>query len=263
MVPDPYKALNLPHSATLNEIKRSYFTLARQHHPDRLTQASTAEQAAAQTKFADIAAAYALLSDGRRKADYDHIYKYGGYDDDDNNKSSSSSTRQQESKSPEHARSSHSSTRKRKDMGVGYACYDPLAFLWTQGRVHSTKTVAGIQVPTRMQMTTQPNAGLRFAFSSGQYTNKEGTRKLTSHTTQFAHGKKFTHSETTVIHADGRTEVVVERHAGNNDAGHQRRSTTTAMGERDDREPWYMHAWNGLKDKLLMCHNPCAAVAAQ
>ena len=77
---DPYLVLNLPHSATQDEIKKSYRNLARQYHPDRVTDPDEKEKATA--SFAEISTAYALLSDPRRKAQYDHIYKYGGFDDD-------------------------------------------------------------------------------------------------------------------------------------------------------------------------------------
>ena len=83
MVSDPYLALHLPHTATNEQIKRSYHELARRHHPDRFVTASDAEKDAATQRFAKIAQAYELLSDARRKAQYDHIYKYGGYDDDE------------------------------------------------------------------------------------------------------------------------------------------------------------------------------------
>ena len=85
MVPDPYKILNLPHSADAEQIKRSYRQLARKYHPDTWSQPcfSESEKQQATAKFAEIAAAYALLSDEKAKSDYDKIYKYGGYDDEE------------------------------------------------------------------------------------------------------------------------------------------------------------------------------------
>ena len=278
MVPNPYKALDLPHSASSLEIKKRYRDLAKQCHPDRLSQQqhtlTEEEKSAAQSKFASISAAYALLSDVNRKTRYDHIYKYGGYDDDekeDDNRvhlSSSNQNRQQASegasKFPEQSESSSYPSRKRKSMGIGYACTDPLAYIWTQGRVQATKTIAGIQIPTRMQMA-QPSSGLRFAYSSGQFTSDpSGMRKYISQTTQFASGKKFTQTETTIVHPDGRKETVIE-----GDDTVQRRYFTVAAPVRTDtdesvaaeqQEAWYMMAWHEIKDKLTMCHNPCNTV---
>jgi curved DNA-binding protein CbpA len=277
MVPDPYKALDLPHTASGIEIKKRYRDLAKQCHPDRLSQQqntlSEEEKNAAQSKFAAISAAYALLSDASRKTRYDHIYKYGGYDDekeDDHRVHSSSDQHRQrappaESSLPEQSESASYPSRKRKSMGVGYACTDPLAYIWTQGRVQATKTMAGIQIPTRLQMA-QPSSGLRFAYSSGQFSSEpSGMRKYISQTTQFASGKKFTQTETTIVHPDGRKETVIE----GDDTVARRYSTTAAPVRMDtdenvaaeQQQAWYMHAWHEIKDKLSMCHNPCNAVA--
>ena len=182
--------------------------------------------------------------------------------------SSSNQNRQQASegasKFPEQSESSSYPSRKRKSMGIGYACTDPLAYIWTQGRVQATKTIAGIQIPTRMQMA-QPSSGLRFAYSSGQFTSDpSGMRKYISQTTQFASGKKFTQTETTIVHPDGRKETVIE-----GDDTVQRRYFTVAAPVRTDtdesvaaeqQEAWYMMAWHEIKDKLTMCHNPCNTV---
>ena len=83
MVPDPYKALELLHGASAKEIKDSYRKLALRYHPDRLVArgASESEKAFADGRFSAISAAYQLLSDPVRKSQYDHVYKYGGYDE--------------------------------------------------------------------------------------------------------------------------------------------------------------------------------------
>jgi curved DNA-binding protein CbpA len=276
MVADPYKALDLPHTASGIQIKKRYRDLAKQCHPDRLSQQqntlSEEKKKAAENQFAAISSAYALLSDVSRKTRYDHIYKFGGYDDVEEDQSmrnrgkSSSNQRQAppgESSLPDQPESASFPSRKRKSMGIGYACTDPLAFVWTQGRVQSTKTIAGIQIPTRLQMA-QPSSGLRFAYSSGQFTyGPSGMRKYISQTTQFASGKKFTQTETITVHPDGRKETVIE----GDDSVERRYSITPAPIRKDEnvsaeqQEAWYMQAWYGIKDKLSMCYNPCNAVA--
>ena len=80
-VPDPYKALNLPHSASLAQIKQAYRQLARKHHPDTWSQPcfSEADRREATAKFTAISNAYALLTDPQQKAEYDRTYNLGGY----------------------------------------------------------------------------------------------------------------------------------------------------------------------------------------
>ena len=177
VVPDPYQALQVPRNATQATIKRSYRELARKFHPDRLTQASANEREKATTQFAAIASAYALLSDPQRKAQYDHIYKYGGYDEPDLQEGRHRTSRRAASSSEaggascanssdatdptsnhQHYHPNNNLRKRKKATGIGYSCVDPLAFLWTNGRVQSQRAVAGIEIPSRLQHA----AGLRF-----------------------------------------------------------------------------------------------------
>ncbi|MCO5555287.1 hypothetical protein L7F22_008832 [Adiantum nelumboides] len=63
-----YDVLEIPPTATDREIKAAYRRLAGQYHPDRTP---PAEKEASTTKFLQIHAAYSLLSDPRRRAQYD------------------------------------------------------------------------------------------------------------------------------------------------------------------------------------------------
>jgi hypothetical protein len=60
--PDPHEVLGLPASASPAEITAAYRRLARRHHPD-------AGGAADAARFAEAAAAYAALGQGRPGAD--------------------------------------------------------------------------------------------------------------------------------------------------------------------------------------------------
>jgi curved DNA-binding protein CbpA len=267
MVPDPYKALDLPHSATSEQIKRSYRDLARRYHPDRYVgEPDSSIRDRATTRFAEVASAYALLSDPKRKAEYDHIYKYGGYDDeeDQENRQPPMKAAPQNSRFAQQHQNSQPNVRKRKS-GVGYVCHDPLAFLWTQGRVRSRSSVIGCSIPNRLGAGA---GSLRFGFSSGSVrADAAGKRTVKKQTTQFCQGKSYTRTETTTYYPDGRKEVVVEEEGNLQGSPEKRRyctrTETVMSGEEHHEEqqlPWYVTAWHEIKDKLSMCTHPCRAV---
>lgn len=278
-VPDPYKALGLSHDASQKQIKDAYKRLALKFHPDRLTRqnASQAEMQHATTEFAKISAAYSLLTDSSRKREYDHIYKFGGYDEVDNDNNNASSDNRGTKRQQQHPSYSSSCSspsmdpaQKKSARGIGYTCTDHLAYILSQGKKKTT-TVAGIQIPSRLHMSG-PQAvanGFRLSFSSGQYTACEtGTKRYISKTTEFVAGKKFTRVETTVVHPDGRKEILIE-----GDDYVERRTTpptrTMQWGSENVAQthegdlPWYMEAWHGIKDKITACYSPCLSVHVQ
>ncbi|CAB9497853.1 homolog subfamily B member 11 [Seminavis robusta] len=279
MVPDPYKALGLAHDATQKEIKCAYRKLALSLHPDRLTRqnATETEMDRATAEFAKVSAAYSLLTDLARKREYDHIYKYGGYDDDEvdnilgqggNLNRGTKRQQQQQGSSSSFASSPDpcDPQMKKSARGIGYRCTDHFAYILSQGRRAST-SVAGIEIPARLHMSRPPSGtgGFRLSFSSGQFTTTpNGAKKYTSKTTQFVAGKKFTRVETTVVHPDGRKEILIE-----GDDYVERRTTpptrtipgnVTQKHGADGDLPWYMEAWHGIKDKLSACYSPCIPV---
>lgn len=70
---DYYEILGLTKGASADQIKSAYRKLAMQYHPDR-NKASDAE-----SKFKEISEAYAVLSDDKKKAQYDQ-YGHAGFD---------------------------------------------------------------------------------------------------------------------------------------------------------------------------------------
>eukprot|EP00578_Thalassiosira_sp_NH16_P005528 CAMPEP_0181134746 /NCGR_PEP_ID=MMETSP1071-20121207/32254_1 /TAXON_ID=35127 /ORGANISM="Thalassiosira sp., Strain NH16" /LENGTH=486 /DNA_ID=CAMNT_0023221289 /DNA_START=464 /DNA_END=1921 /DNA_ORIENTATION=+ len=96
---DPYRTLGLDRDASPVQIKMAYRKLALRYHPDRQQTTAAASSSsssssfhkeedeggeqAATHKFAEVATAYATLSDPARKKEYDHLYKYGAFDEDD------------------------------------------------------------------------------------------------------------------------------------------------------------------------------------
>ncbi|ORY02417.1 hypothetical protein K493DRAFT_254957 [Basidiobolus meristosporus CBS 931.73] len=65
---DPYKVLGISKSATKSDIKKAYFQLAKKYHPD-----SNKEDEGAHEKFVKVQEAYQILSDDKKRADYDQF----------------------------------------------------------------------------------------------------------------------------------------------------------------------------------------------
>ncbi|CAH3171002.1 unnamed protein product, partial [Porites evermanni] len=64
---DYYKTLGVPPNADQKEIKKAYFKLAKQYHPDTNKSAGAAE------KFQEISEAYEVLSDDEKRRSYDNF----------------------------------------------------------------------------------------------------------------------------------------------------------------------------------------------
>ncbi|MBZ0093670.1 MAG: DnaJ domain-containing protein, partial [Sulfuricellaceae bacterium] len=62
---DYYETLGVPRDASQKAIKDAFRQLALRYHPDRN------KEAGAEEKFKEIAEAYAVLSDAKKRADYD------------------------------------------------------------------------------------------------------------------------------------------------------------------------------------------------
>jgi len=70
---DYYEILGVKKSASKDEIKDAYRTLALKYHPDRN------KEAGAEDKFKEISEAYAVLSDEEKRQTYDQ-YGHAGFD---------------------------------------------------------------------------------------------------------------------------------------------------------------------------------------
>jgi curved DNA-binding protein CbpA len=67
-----YELLNVPSNASLDEIKKSYYTLAKQFHPDRYAQFTEPDiKGALETIFSTLAQAYDILKVPATRASYD------------------------------------------------------------------------------------------------------------------------------------------------------------------------------------------------
>src|ERR671913_1549426 len=75
-VKDPYKTLGVDRKASDDEIKKAYRKLARQYHPD-----TNQGDKAAEERFKEVQAAYAILSDPDKRKQYDSgggVFSGGG-----------------------------------------------------------------------------------------------------------------------------------------------------------------------------------------
>jgi len=74
---DYYKVLGVSKDASADQIKKSYRTLAKQFHPD-----ANANNAAAEAKFKEVGEAYEVLSDDKKRKEYDEarsLFGSGGF----------------------------------------------------------------------------------------------------------------------------------------------------------------------------------------
>ncbi|KAI2635976.1 chaperone DnaJ [Xylaria nigripes] len=64
---DPYKTLGIDKSASAGEVKKAYYGLAKKYHPD------TNKDPSAKDKFGEIQTAYEILSDPKKREQYDQV----------------------------------------------------------------------------------------------------------------------------------------------------------------------------------------------
>src|SRR5688572_9019758 len=73
---DLYKILGVAENASASDIKKAYRDLAKRNHPDRTGGDKSKEQ-----RFKEISAAYEVLSDPKKRQQYDLMRRGGGMPD--------------------------------------------------------------------------------------------------------------------------------------------------------------------------------------
>ncbi|HNV87226.1 MAG TPA: DnaJ domain-containing protein [Candidatus Omnitrophota bacterium] len=69
-----YEVLGVSEKASAEEIKKAYRKLAVKYHPDK----NPGNVKEAEAKFKEVSEAYYVLSDGKRRAEYDQFRRFGG-----------------------------------------------------------------------------------------------------------------------------------------------------------------------------------------
>ena len=75
---DLYSVLGLQHGASIDEVRKNFKKLALQFHPDKQQGKSDVEKKQAEERFKEINEAYSVLSDPKKKQEYDNFGSYGG-----------------------------------------------------------------------------------------------------------------------------------------------------------------------------------------
>ena len=76
---DHFTLLGVPQTASADEIRNTYYMLARKLHPDRLASIGVVDEArTAQRLMAEINAAFGVLNDPKKRAEYTSILDRGG-----------------------------------------------------------------------------------------------------------------------------------------------------------------------------------------
>ena len=78
VISNHYRTLGVPRSATSAEIRKAYRKLTLRWHPDKWASADAAQQVAAENRFKELAAAWAVLGEEETRRAYDDDLERSG-----------------------------------------------------------------------------------------------------------------------------------------------------------------------------------------
>ena len=224
---DYYSILEVPKSATDDEIKKSYRKLALKWHPDK----NQNNREEAEQKFKDIAEAYSVLSDKKKRAEYDNFEKVGGI------------------VFPEEEDAGFTFADASKIFEMFFGGRDPFKFFeddkyevydFFGGKIGRIGSIFGSRLgPSLFEGSPFNDEGFHSMFSSSSFGGSHNaTQSISTKTsTIIKDGKKITKTEKTTIGADGKKSTEITEEVKDRDGNVTRTVKSLTDNEKEKSEP--------------------------
>ncbi|KAK7203314.1 hypothetical protein BZA70DRAFT_297088 [Myxozyma melibiosi] len=163
-----YAALNLPLTATAPEIKKQFYRLSKEFHPDRVLHRSAPDRARARSRFDAVSEAYSVLGHADRKREYDERMRASFAANTAAGYSSSSSGTNPYYRTPGERRSQHySGLNRTRTRARTQTTQQTAADQRGSGEYGQYETVFGRRVPRGSHPYNPMNSGLGGGYATG------------------------------------------------------------------------------------------------